>query len=207
MTDKISGNIFRLLCAHFSYKALILLTNTTMLCNVLLRIPLSRPAMKHVLRFMITLFSLTAIPLALHAASDHEARVQQLMQDTEAPDGVVFEIVNRNKRFLDWALPEAERLSQQLRQRFPQLDIAIVTHGSEQFALTKQQLDHNPALKKQLTELTGQNVQVHVCGTFAERQNIHAEDFSELVNVAAEGPAQINDYIKLGYIRIRINKK
>jgi len=35
---------------------------------------------------------------------------------------------------------------------------------------------------------------------------VEAEDFSKLVDAVADGPAQINDYIKRGYVRIRIVK-
>jgi hypothetical protein len=35
---------------------------------------------------------------------------------------------------------------------------------------------------------------------------VAAEDFSKLVDAVADGPAQINDYIKRGYVRIRFVK-
>ena len=41
-------------------------------------------------------------------------------------------------------------------------------------------------------------------GALHREKGVEPEDFSERVDVAAEGPAQINDYVKLGYIRIRI---
>lgn len=49
-------------------------------------------------------------------------------------------------------------------------------------------------------------VQLQVCATHAERKAVAAEDFSKLVDAVADGPAQINDYIKRGYVRIRIVK-
>jgi intracellular sulfur oxidation DsrE/DsrF family protein len=154
--------------------------------------------------FVLILFS--QLPLSAIAADSYLVSVQAIVDSTQAPEGVVFEIVSKDKQYLDWALPETEKLSRQLRTRFPALDIVIVTHGAEQFALTKTQLANNAPLNSTLTSLSNSNIEVHVCGTHAERKGVEAEDFSKLVDVAAEGPAQINDYIKLGYVRIRIVK-
>jgi len=160
-------------------------------------------------RFVVYLFWLMLfiqLPLTAIAGSNYPANVQAIIDNGEAPEGVVFEIVSGDKQYLDWAMPEAKRLSAQLRDRFPKLDIVIVSHGAEQFALTKKQLAGNTALNDTVKSLIDSDVQVHVCGTHAERKGIEAEEFSELVDVAAEGPAQINDYIKLGYLRIKIVK-
>lgn len=149
---------------------------------------------------------LLQLPATVLAGNNYLSKVQGLLDSSEAPDGVVFEIANKDKNYLGWAMPEAERLSKQLRAKFPELDIAIVTHGSEQFALTKKQLENNTHLKDQLKSLMDSDIQIHVCGTHAEWKKVDAEEFTELVDVAAEGPAQINDYIKLGYVKIKITK-
>ena len=138
--------------------------------------------------------------------ASYKTQIATLLQQTLAPEGVVFEIVNRDKHYLNWALPEAQRLSSQLRHKFPLLDIVIVSHGSEMFALTKQSLASNPQLNTLLQSLVKQNIDLHVCGTLAENRSVEPEAFTELVDVAAEGPAQINDYIKLGYLRIKLVK-
>ena len=162
--------------------------------------------MKHALRILIPFMLLLQLPAAVFASNSYLNKVQKLLDSNETPDGVVFEISNKDRHYLDWAMPEAERLSKQLRARFPTLDIAIVTHGSEQFALTKKRLAGNAPLKDQLKSLVDSDIQVHVCGTHAEWKNVEAEEFTELVDVSAEGPAQINDYIKLGYVKIKITK-
>ena len=159
--------------------------------------------MKYIIKCHCFIISLL-IPVIVVASSNNIDQVQLLIDKGVAPEGVVFEIANKDKKFLDWALQEAEKSSKILLNKFPGLDIAVVTHGSEQFALTKQQLEHNTPLNDVLKSIVNSNIQVHVCGTHAERKGVEPEDFSELVDVAAEGPAQINDYVKLGYIRIRI---
>ena len=48
------------------------------------------------------------------------------------------------------------------------------------------------------------DVPIHVCGTYASWRDVTEEEFPDYVNVAAAGPATINDYINLGYILIKI---
>lgn len=136
----------------------------------------------------------------------HLLAVQTILNSNVMPEGVVFEIVNRDKAYLDWALQEVADLSKQLHQKYPTLAIAVVSHGSEQFALMQSRLENNVSLHSLVRSLVKDDVEIHVCGTYAERKGIDASEFSPLVDVSAEGPAQINDYIKLGYIKIRIVK-
>ena len=147
---------------------------------------------------------LLLLSTVLHAASGYQEKVQQLIDSGLEPEGVVFEIVSGDKKALNWAFPIVLDLSKQLRSKYPKLDIAVVSHGSEQFALTREQLSLNQTLQDQLATLSDTEVSVHVCGTLAEWRGVEASEFTELVDVAAEGPAQINDYIKLGYVPIRI---
>lgn len=140
------------------------------------------------------------------ASENHNALVANMIAAGDPPEGVVFEIVNRDSRYLDWALPEVQRLVKLLREKYPQLEIAVVSHGPEQFALMKNKLAEDTALSNSLKSLVDSDVPVHVCGTLAERREVAPEQFTELVNVAAAGPAQINDYRSLGYARIRIEK-
>jgi len=163
--------------------------------------------MQHFIKHFFTILLFVHYSTNAIAANSNSSSVQKIISSGQAPEGVVFEIVSGNAQYLDWALPEAEKLSRQLRSKFPSLDIAIVTHGWEQFSLTKKQLSNNTPLKNSIKSLIKSDVQVHVCGTYAEYNGVNAEEFSELVDVAAAGPSQINDYIKLGYIKIKISKE
>lgn len=138
-------------------------------------------------------------------AADANKQIEQILLLKKAPEGVVFEIVTGSANSLEWALPKTQKLIKRLRARFPKLDIAIVTHGNEQFAL---QTTNNKKYKKvhSLTQQLVQkdNVPLHVCGTYAGWKNVSEEEFPDYVDVAAEGPATINDYLSLGYILIKI---
>lgn len=131
--------------------------------------------------------------------------VDKVLAYKEAPPGVVFEIVSRRPDLLKELLPELRNDIKKLRERFPGLPIAIVTHGSEQFSLTKKQSDKYSEVHKTVEKMVvDDNIDVHVCGTYAEWYGITPEDFPAYVNVAPEGPAQINNYTDLDYVLITI---
>ena len=151
---------------------------------------------------IILLLPLMLVPGILNADQDYRSQVEAIIAADEAPEGVVFEIIDRDWEFLDQAMPEIQKFANRLRQKFPGLDIAVVSHGFEQFALTTSELDANEPLKNSVQSLVDSDVPIHVCGTFADWQGVDQSAFSELVDVSATGPAQINDYISLGYVNI-----
>ena len=138
-------------------------------------------------------------------ASSANEQIDDILSQDDAPAGIVFEIVTGSSNSLEWALPQTQKLIKKLRKRFPKLEVAIVTHGNEQFALTS----NNNKKYKKVHSLTQQlvqqdNVPLHVCGTYAGWKGVSEEEFPEYVDVAAAGPATINDYKSLGYILIKI---
>ena len=153
---------------------------------------------------IVFIFS-TLLFVQLASASDPNEQVEEILTLKEAPAGIVFEIVTGESNSLQWALPETQKYIKELRSRFPKLDIAIVTHGNEQFAL---KANNNKKYKKvhSLTQQLVQkdNIPLHVCGTYAGWKGVSEEEFPDYVDVAAAGPATINDYIALGYILIKI---
>ena len=156
------------------------------------------------MRNLIT-FCLLALFSTFALASPHDDQVNAIIKKGEAPEGVVIEIVTGDPEGLRWALPETKKMIEKLRAKYPDIDIAVVAHGREQFALQKK---HKQRFKKvhSLTEslVKDSGVNLHVCGTYAEWHNVEANEFAEYADVAAAGPAQINDYIKLGFTKILI---
>jgi len=143
--------------------------------------------------------------LPVSFANNPDNQIEQLLSQPSAPAGVVFEIVTGSANSLDWTLPKIYKLIKKLRARYPQLEIAIVTHGNEQFALkTINNRKHKKvhSITQQLVQKN--NVQLHVCGTYANMKNVSEEEFPDYVDVTAEGPATINDYIALGYQLIKL---
>lgn len=154
------------------------------------------------LSYLVFAVSLLAILLANTVLANS---VDEVIAYKEAPPGVVFEIVSNRPDLLKKLLPTLRNDIKRLRGRFPGLPIAIVTHGSEQFSLTKKQSSkysdvHNTVEKMVVDD----NIDVHVCGTYAEWYGITPEDFPAYVDVAPEGPAQINNYTDLDYVLITL---
>lgn len=157
--------------------------------------------MQNIFRPILLIASL--FPFVLAAT---ETTLESIIDPGDEPSGVVIEIVTGDDTGLSWALPKAQRYIKQLRQRFPNLHIAIVTHGREQFALQKNKQGKQKKVHSLTKILKKDNVQLHVCGTYAGWRGLSDEDFPDYVNVAAAGPAQINDYLALGYKLLVIRK-
>lgn len=106
---------------------------------------------------LVLIGSTVAAPLAL----------DELLARPVAPPGVVFEIVDRNPRALEVALPWVKQASQHLKARFPSLPMALVIHGREMFALQTEGRASSPAAHKIAGTLSRDGIPVHVCETYA----------------------------------------
>ncbi len=154
-----------------------------------------QPTIKLAAALLIALF----VCLSAHANSFSHPAVDRLLQSSEMPDGVVIEVVSWDPNAWQWAAPMIKQMRQQLNERFPGIDIAVVSHGGEQFQLTRAKLAKSPDLLAGLVELDDQGVDFHVCGTHSEWNNVAETEYVDLINVSPSGPAQINDYRNLGY--------
>lgn len=125
--------------------------------------------------------------------------IEQLLARSEAPEGVVFEIVEDDEDALETLLPQVRDAIGKIRARFPQTQFAVVSHGREEFALQSQYQDENAEIHQQVQSLVADEVPVHVCETHAGWYGVSAEDFPHYVNVAPTGPGQIRLYEELGY--------
>jgi len=153
----------------------------------------------------LIVFFLTGIQAAF--AINNDEQINQIIQNKTAPAGVVFEIATSKANSLEWALPKAQSYIKILRTKFPDLAITIVTHGSEQFSLQTKNTSQYKKVHSLTQQLVKENdVPLHVCGTYASWKNIEKEDFPDYVDVTAEGPATIKDYVNLGYTLIKIKK-
>jgi len=141
-----------------------------------------------------------ALASLLFSSTAPASAIAELLEQKQAPVGVVFEIVSGDEDFLEEVLPSLKKDIDKLRKRFPGLPIAVVTHGKEQFSLTTanskiEQTTHS--LVKDLVK--SDEIDFHVCETHASWYGKTAEDFPEYVEVSAAGPTQIDDYEEMGY--------
>jgi len=156
----------------------------------------------------VSLILLSIFAMNSNAYADDRAKtIDDILNMKKAPTGVVIEIVTWGGSNLEWALPRSQEYIRQLREKFPKLSVAIVTHGAEQFALTNDEKDDNKKVHSIVQSLGKSDVPVHVCETFAGWRGLSSDDFPSYVNVAAAGPAQVNDYISVGYELIIISEE
>ncbi len=148
-----------------------------------------------------------AFGLLMTAVVHADPEVEALLVADEAPVGVVFEIVEGQEDALAWALPRVKDYSERLRKRFPDLEIAVVTHGAEQFALLSSEAAGELAgIHDEARSLGDADIDLHVCGAHAGWYGHVAEDFPSYVDVSPSGPAQINDYRNLGFQVIELQR-
>ena len=147
------------------------------------------------------LLALLALPLVAAASSEDE--VNAVLGLAEAPPGVVFEVVSGSETRLVELTPQLKRFAARLRARFPDLEIALVTHGSEQFSLLSANAHQYPDLHREVAALTEQQaIPVHVCGNHASWRDNVPDDFPAYVDVAPSAGGQLRHYAERGFVLI-----
>lgn len=157
--------------------------------------------LRNILRVM---FIICITGFAMSGAHADEDEIAAILAMEKAPEGVVFEVVSGDETYIETALHDFKGYQRQLREKFPDIELAIVTHGSEQFALTSTKRDSYPEVHEQVQSIVADNVPVHICETHAGWRGITAEDFPDYVNVSAQGPVQIRQYQELGYLLVEL---
>ena len=148
-------------------------------------------------------FALAAlvVPTTAPGASEHE--LAAVLSRPDAPPGVVFEVVSGDERQLQSLTPVIKAYARQLRARFPDLEIALVTHGSEQFSLLSSNAQEYATLHSEIEALIeDEKVPVHVCGNHAGWRNNTAEDFPKYIDVAPSASGQLSYYTERGFVLI-----
>jgi len=153
------------------------------------------------LAWIVGLLALVAMP-----AVAGQAEVDAILAQDKPPFGVVFEIVEGDAKALDWAIPEVKREIQRLRARFPDISLAVVSHGREQFALLSERQGSNLTVHEAVESLAKNDVPVHVCGTHARWRGKGEADFPVYVDVTPAGPTEIRNYQAMDYRLVRIRK-
>jgi intracellular sulfur oxidation DsrE/DsrF family protein len=138
----------------------------------------------------------------VHATA--ETAVDNLLAMDTAPEGVLFEVVTGDEDALARLLPRAATQVARLHERFPGLEVVVLTHGSEQFALLTSAQREAPATHKAVRSLVADGVPVQVCGNHASWRDKYAEDFPDYVEVTSSASAQVSHYRARGFEIIRL---
>lgn len=154
------------------------------------------------LQFLILSVGMMTFPVFANDKQD----IASILAQSEIPDGVVFELLgSENGRYLPNALSKIESYTAQLKKKYPEIEIAVVAHGAEQFELTKNNSQKHSNTHRQVQRITSEDITVHICETHASWRGIEASDFPEYITVSAHGPIQIKQYQELGYLLVVIN--
>ncbi len=162
---------------------------------------------KRILKILLIGVFLGAYPLSYAQEYSHPS-VTRLIKADNDPVGVVFELIENDKNTWQWAAPMIKGLRDQLKEKYPDIEIAVVSHGREQFQLIKKRAERQKASISILEDLVRkENVDLHVCGTHSSWFDIDPSSYIDIVDVAVSGPAKINDYINLGYQPVQLYYK
>lgn len=129
--------------------------------------------------------------------------VNNILHINEKIEGIVFVIYEYDESALTFFMPRLLYYVSLIKRKHKTLQIAVVSHGDEMLALTIENivfyLDVHNDLKKLVNNY---DVSFHVCGRFAQMNDLDDLDFPPYVDVVPFGPEQINDYEALDFRRI-----
>ena len=162
-----------------------------------------KPLNNRILNLALLLFSLLSFSNVF--ANDEKQDIDALLKQNKAPDGVVFELIgSENSDYLPNTLKKIEGYKKQLQAKFPKLDIAVVSHGAEQFNLTSNNKDKEKESHSSVQRLVAADVPVHICETHASWRGVTAGDFPEYISPSSQGPTQIKSYQEMAYTLVVI---
>ena len=136
-----------------------------------------------------------------------EDGLKQILSSEQAPKGVVFDVASGDKEGLNWVVPMVKTYSRQLREKFPSIKLALVSHGVEQFQLTRSNVQRYANAHKQVkTLINDEGVTFHICAYNAASSGVKRGEFVTFVDIAERAPEQIEKYQAQGYVVLELNK-
>lgn len=123
----------------------------------------------------------------------------------EKPEGIVFLVMEQDDEALYWVLPRVIHYTQQLRKKWPDLAIVLLSHGDEMLALTDDLKSLHKELHQSIKELTSNyNVLFQVCGSYAFFSDVDVSEFPDYVDVVPFAPAEIESYRQMDFKMISL---
>lgn len=156
--------------------------------------------------YLLTVSISLLIPLGIWAGDKEEDAIAAIFRLERAPAGIVFEIVGGDNKTLRNAIQRSKDYMQRIKKKFPQSKFVVVSHGLEQFALTRDNINEYPLLHQQVHSLVNHNhVTLQVCGSLSEMTGHDINAFPDYVEVVDAVPLQIETYQEQGYHLIEMD--
>ena len=116
------------------------------------------------------------------------------------PEGMLFLVMEQDEDAFQWVLPRVIHYTRQLRDKWGDLTVVVLSHGDEMFALLKEyRALYEQAHKDVQTLTTTYDVLFQVCGSYAFYSDIDQSEFPGYVDVVPFAPAEIENYRMLDY--------
>jgi len=139
------------------------------------------------------------------AAANDQLEVENILASEKSPVGVVFELIGpENGKYLPDGLKKVEAYKTQLSKKFPDIKFAVVTHGAEQFELSKTNALNHSQTHDIVKRITAEDVPVHVCSNHASWRNMSEVDFPNYILASTGAGTQMREYEDQGYTRVTI---
>ena len=156
-------------------------------------------------RNIIKLFLFSFCFFSFAVAANDRQDIDNILALENAPVGVLFELIGReNGKYLPEGLRKVENYKIELNKKFKDIKVAVVTHGAEQFELSKENAVAQSKTHDLVKRITAEDVSVHVCSNHASWRGKTEHDFPDYVLATTGAGNQMREYEAQGYIRVKI---
>ena len=119
---------------------------------------------------------------------------------SERPEGILLLVMEQDEEAFKWVLPRVTHYTRQLRKKWKDLTIVVLSHGDEMFALrTEYRALYEKLHQEVLTLVSERDVLFQVCGSYARYSDIAPSEFPDYVDVVPFAPAEIENYRQLEF--------
>jgi hypothetical protein len=123
---------------------------------------------------------------------------RMLLEDR--PEGFLFLVMEDDAEALQWVLPRILHYAGQFKAVWPDLPLAVLSHGEEMMGLLSEYAPLYPQMHDNLRRLIEEfDASFHVCGAYAAMSGVAASEFPDYVDVVPFGPAEIENYRLMEY--------
>ncbi len=122
------------------------------------------------------------------------------IRTSEKPEGVLFLVMEQDEDAFQWVLPRVTHYTRQLREKWKDLAVVVLSHGEEMFALTSEYRALYGKLHQDVLTLVSEyDVLFQVCGSYAHYADVAPSEFPDYVDVVPFAPAEIENYRQLEF--------